>query len=282
MPAIIAGIILLSSLVIPAQSSIRFYQSQAKAESNETPPLDIKAHGVLAIDENNKELLSYHKDMKWPIASLTKLVTAIVFLEENQNLNKVVTFKKEDFVDGANLKVPVGTKIKSIDLLHSSLMSSANNATDALIRGTNLNREEFIKKMNEKAKSLGLKDTRFSEPTGLNPENLSTPREMAKITQAAISNPLIAQILEKTSHEIKPLNYPAFVIGTTNKLLKEEHGYKVLGGKTGFTDGSDYNFVTKIAKNDKEVTMVIFGDKTFNETFESAKKIADEVLKSDQ
>ncbi len=281
MPILVSLLVLTSLLspIIPSQiKKVELPVSNAKAEL-QTPPLNIKAQAVYVSDAKTGDaLISYQKNQNWSIASLTKVMTALVLMEENPDLNKVITLQKEDFVGGATMRVPVGTKLTMRDLLYSSLMSSANNSTNALYKGTNLSRQEFINKMNEKAKSLGLKDTRLTELSGLDPENRSTAEEYAKIIDVALENQVIKEVMQTTYYEIRPLNHRAFAIGTTNKLLKTDNGYEVEGGKTGFTDGSDYNFATKVKKGDKEVVVVVFGDQSLNQAIENSKKLADEVL----
>ncbi|OGE86324.1 MAG: hypothetical protein A3J48_02395 [Candidatus Doudnabacteria bacterium RIFCSPHIGHO2_02_FULL_46_11] len=206
-------------------------------------------------------------------------MTALVYLEENPNLNKVVTLTEADQVEGAALLSRTGTKFRAYDLLNASLMASANNATNVLAReGTDLTLEQFIEKMNGRAKELGLKQTRFVEPTGINPDNRSTPKEYAVIINKALANPIIHQIMTSTYYEIKPLGKASFPIGTSNKLLKEPQNFEVEGGKTGFTYGSDYNFAAKMKKGDTEVTVVVFGDESLSTAIENSKKLATEAL----
>lgn len=253
---------------------------KSTVQAEEIAPLNIEAQGmyVAEVGKTDQPVIEYRKDETWSIASLTKIMTALVLLEQNLNLEKYVAIEKNDFVGGATLEVPVGTKMKLIDLLHASLMSSANNATNALVHGTGLSYEAFVQKMNDRARTLGLKNTRFVELTGLDPENKSTPEEYAKIITEALAHPQIAEIMTKTYHRIDPKNYGVFAIGSTNKLLKESNDFEVVGGKTGFTDGSDYNFAAQVKKGDKQLVVVVFGDKTFNGAFEDSKKLAEEAL----
>src|SRR3989344_908556 len=274
---ILSGLILLSSLFVPLTEKINEKLHEGTiptsvAEAEEPPPFGLDISSAYAGDIEGEPIIEYKENKDWPIASLTKVMAALTFVDQNPDLNKLVALEKDDFVGGATLKVPVGTKISAIDLLHSSLMSSANNSTNALIRGTSLSRDEFIKKMNEDAEIMGLKHTHFVEPTGLDPANRSTPKEYAKIIAVALDNPLIAEVMQKTYYEITPKNFSSFPIGSTDKLLKSPQEFEVVGGKTGFTDGSDYNFATRIKKDDKDVIVVVFGDKTMDGAFESSKK----------
>lgn len=280
---ILSGLIFLSSLFAPLiepNQSVKSALPTSKALAEELPPLDIKAEGVMVSDASTgEELITYHKDTEWSIASLTKVMTALVYINQNPDMERIVDMTQEDFVGGATLKVPIGTRFRALDLLHSSLMSSANNSTNALLRGTDMTREQFIDAMNKKAKDLGLKNTQFVEPTGLDPNNKSTPSEYTVIIGEALKNKTIAEVMAKTHYEMTPLNHPNFPIGTTNKLLKQETAYEVKGGKTGFTDGSDYNFATQIKNGDQELVIVVFGDETFDGAIESSKKLIDETMK---
>jgi D-alanyl-D-alanine endopeptidase (penicillin-binding protein 7) len=290
MPIFFLSALLLSSLLAPIQHTLEkkvadtasinaptIQVSTAKAEEQPIP--GIQAEGVYVADaKTNAAVVTFHEDTTWSIASLTKVMTAMVYLDQNPDLTKVITLESEDMVGGAQLKIPVGTKMTAIDLIHASLMSSANNATHALVRGTNLSQEEFVTAMNKKAQDLGLQNTTFTEPTGLDPANRSTPQEYSILFSKALEYSLIHEVMTTTQYTITPLNYGSFPIGSTNKLLKEENDYQVMGGKTGFTDGSDYNFVTQVKKGDKELTVVVFGDTTYQQAFKSAKKLADQTI----
>lgn len=255
-------------------------QPAPKPAPPEVRPPGVTARAVLVADATTGEpLLAYQKDKVWPIASLTKLMTAIVYLEQNPDFNKVITLSRQDQVEGSALRVPSGTRFRASDLLRASLMGSANNATNALARaGTNLSKTQFIERMNQEAKELNLHNTHFVEPTGLSPRNRSTPAEYAVIVKEALKNPIIKNIMTSTYHYVRPLNYYGFSIGNTNKLLQQNNGFRILGGKTGFTYGSGYNFAVEVRQGDKGVVVVVFGERNFNKSIDVAKNLARNVL----
>jgi D-alanyl-D-alanine carboxypeptidase len=111
-----------------------------------------------------------------PIASLTKLMTALVFLEYNPGWDKIVTLEKTDFVGGATLWLKKGDKVRVKDLFYAMLAGSKNNAAEALVRSTGLKREKFIELMNEKAQNWSLSNTIFYDTTGLD-EKMFQPQK---------------------------------------------------------------------------------------------------------
>lgn len=205
-----------------------------------TPPaLD---NALVFVFENQSVVADIGGDTRWCLASISKLMTALVLHDLNLDWNKAVVQAKVDEVGGSRLRVAVGAKYKRIDLLHASLMGSANNSTHALARTSGLTMPQFVARMNAKAKALGMNNTRFVEPTGLSPENVSTAKDIAILVEAANRIPRLAAIGKKTSYTLRSVaaKPKEHTIKTTNKLLLA--GENVALGKTGFIDESRYNF----------------------------------------
>ena len=255
-------------------------RAAAQIEEQKPPFANIKARALYIADAKTSEpILSYNAQKNWPIASLTKVMTAVVLMEQNPNLNKMIALEAEDFVGGTQLKFPAGTGFSARDLLHAMLMSSANNAAAALARsGTDLTYAQFLAKMNDKARELGLKNTRFADTSGLNPENQSTPEEYAKIISYATENKTIREVMQTTYYAAQPNGRGSLALGNTNRLLLAPQKFEVIGGKNGNTYGSDYNVATKVKKGDKELVVVVFGDETNNIAYQHSKELIDKAL----
>lgn len=235
------------------------------------------AAGYVVIDRVSGEtLLAKNADLVWQPASLTKLVTAMVVLDSKPNLNRSIAMKKSDEVGGARIFTKAGVKYKAKDLLYASLIASANNATNALTRVTGLTREQFVAKMNDKAKALGASNTVFVEPTGISQNNLTTPSDFAKIAKAAFSDERIQKITQLPSYAFTSTNNRRYrhLIKTTDRLLGEG-SWIVLGGKTGYLDESQYNFAGGFKDVDgKDIIVVLFGSQSRHSQFFETKQLA--------
>jgi len=154
----------------------------------------------------------------------------------------------------------VGTRMTLLDLLHSALMVSDNRAARALARATSGSIEAFAADMNQKAADLGLSQTRFFEPSGLDSRNVSTAHEVAQILHHARSYPLIAKITSKKKYTVRFLNRKngRLALGNTNRLIWSP--YWVLTGKTGYTRASDYCLTSLVKNRDGErLALVVLG-----------------------
>lgn len=189
-------------------------------------------------NDNFKNNILYQKNINqiMPIASLTKIMTAIVALE-NLNPDEVIEVSENSVAaDGDKGGLINGEKLKVKDLLYIMLMESSNDAAMALAQNNSrLTYEEFINLMNIKANELGLKNTIFKDPTGLMPENESTVLEIAELTKYTFNFYLISEILKTNQITISSLdNDFVHSIANTNKLLGKLP--QIIGGKTGFTE----------------------------------------------
>lgn len=227
---------------------------------------------------SGKELFSYNADEKRPAASLTKLLGAMVVLDQQKNLNKNIWLYGSDRVGGQSLAVKIRAQFKTIDLLYASLMYSANNAANALYRATGLTQKNFIKKMNAKAVKIGAANSVFIDPSGIGKENVTTASDLAKIARAAFGYKKISEItsgLNKTITAVIPRKN--FYLKNTNKLVRDNDGsYTITGSKTGYLGENYVNLAVKIRTNmGNEVVVAILGDKTLEEGFANAKMLAD-------
>lgn len=157
-------------------------------------PASLNSGAVMILDARSKDVL-YQKnaDTVMPIASLTKLMTALVVLEAKQDMKQMLTVTSADVdrLKYSSSRLKVGTRLTRAAMLHIALMSSENRAASALGRNYPGGARRFVKAMNAKARALGMKNTRYVEPTGLSSANVSTPSDLARLVIAAEKNRLI-------------------------------------------------------------------------------------------
>lgn len=231
------------------------------------------AQAAIVIDrESGQVLFQKEPERQLPIASITKLMTALVFLENNPGFEQVSQIGAgENSLEGARLYIKNGDQVSIEDLFYASLVGSANNATQGLVHGTGLTGEEFVKKMNEKAQTLGMSNTRFVEPTGLNKNNVSTAKDLAKLAQAAFGIPKIQEATTKKEHSLITLSRKEFhQIKSPNELLNSF--LNLTGGKTGFTNEAGYCVIVQ-AKNGegREIIAAVLGSESNQARFQEIK-----------
>ena len=206
--------------------------------SVQDPEILAKATIIISLDLDNKSniLFQKNKDEILPIASLTKIMTAIIALE-NYDLEEIIKVSKDSVLTlGDKGGLIRGEELKVKDLLHIMLIESSNDAATALASDNpRLNYDEFLNLMNTKAAELGLEHTEFLDPIGLNSKNKSTAYELAYLSKHALEFPLLWEILripETTIYSID--NKFIHNLANTNKLLEKISFLK--GGKTGYTN----------------------------------------------
>lgn len=286
------GIIFLASGVLPAAPSLTpvleeggtfsLVESVLRGEKN--PPQKVgESLGVVttsssvAVYDVGSGASLFQKDPEkvLPLASLTKLMTALVFLENNPGFEKSATISASDnTLIGAKLHVPDGEALKVVDLFFTSLTGSANNATQALVHSTGLSGEEFVEKMNQKAEDLGLKNTHFVEPTGLSEENVSTARDIFIIAREAFANEWIQKATSKKTHEMYTLTSNEYHnVRSQNEIF--DSYLDVVGSKTGFTYEAGYCLVTEVrGEAGQEVIAVVLGSVSENSRFSETKALS--------
>lgn len=200
------------------------------------PNLVINSASALIVDQRSGETL-YSKQSAaiMPIASITKLMTAMVVIDADQPLDELLTISNEDldYLKGTGSRLPVGTRLTRRELLHLALMSSENRAASALARYYPGGKYAAVDAMNEKAQQLRMYKTRFQDPTGLHRGNVSTAESLVKMVKASYRYPLIRELTTATSHQIytnygKPLAYK-----NSNQLVRD--GVWNIGlSKTGY------------------------------------------------
>jgi len=184
--------------------------------------LDLKSSVAFVIDQDTQEVLISKNDKAvLPIASLTKLMTGLIVSEANLPMDEKITITQED-VDtekGSSSRLRVGAELSRGELLHLALMSSENRAAHALGRTHPGGLVAFTGLMNSKAQMLGMKDTRYVEPTGLSSSNQSSARDLAKLVNVAHQQPLLRELTTSTGYQVLVGNR-VLQYNNTNRLVK--------------------------------------------------------------
>ncbi len=234
--------------------------SQAALAAPNPAKLQIKSGSALVMDINTgKTLYQKNPAQVRPIASLTKLMTALVVLDARQNLNQTLTIDQNDRdnIKHTYSRVRFGTKVSRRDALHLALMSSENRMASALARHYPGGRSAFIRAMNNKARQLGMRNSRFYDSTGLSTRNVSTARDLAKLIAAAYRQPLIRQFSQDTSKEMR-FSTPAYslMFNNTNPLVKNPD-WDVRLSKTGYTDEAGRCLLMRAKPDRQELAIVL-------------------------
>ena len=218
---------------------------------------ELKSAAALVVDNTTGEVLFEQKPgLVTPIASITKLMTALVVLEAQQPLDEVIEITKDDrwTGKGAFSRLPVGQKLSRADLMRLALMASENRASHTLARNYPGGNSAFIRKMNAKAKSLGMTQTKFEDPSGLSNNNVSSARDLAKLVAAASKQPVIREYSTLPSNDVT-LGKRRFTYRNTN-LLVGRPDWDINVQKTGFTNDAGECLVMQATIEDRPVTMV--------------------------
>ncbi len=234
----------------------------------------VNARAALLIDAQTGEVL-YEKNSgtPMPIASLTKLMTAMVFLESKPDLGKRVMVSREDLAGSGRTQLRAGEVLTERDLLHASLLSSDNAATKSLVRNSGIAPEEYLARMNRKSQVLGLPNTHFVEFTGLSEMNVSSASEYAQILKTASLHPLIAHITTLPDYTFRTSKRDHHLVNT-NRLCR--YGvFDVKGGKTGFINESGYCVATWVSTASREVIAVVLGAPSNPARFAEARRLID-------
>lgn len=169
-------------------------------------PLSLKSSVALVVDQRSAEVLfEKNADVALPIASLTKLMTALVVLEARQNLDEVLEITADDIdrLKHSRSRLRVGSRMTRREMLHLALMSSENRAASALGRNYPGGLPAFVQAMNSRARVLAMRETHFVDSTGLSSENQASAHDLSKLALAAYRHPLIREYSTHSSHQIE-------------------------------------------------------------------------------
>ncbi|WP_137893703.1 D-alanyl-D-alanine endopeptidase [Ramlibacter sp. 2FC] len=220
-------------------------------------PLDLKSSVALVIDQDTREvLLSKNDHAVLPIASLTKLMTGLIVSEAKLPLDEMITITQDD-VDtekGSSSRLRVGSSLSRGELLHLALMSSENRAAHALGRTYPGGLSTFVAQMNVRAKALGMKDTRYVEPTGLSSQNQSSASDLATLVAAAYNDSMLRELSTSPGHEVEVGNR-TLQFNNTNRLVKSPQ-WDIGLQKTGYISEAGQCLVMQARVAGRKLIMV--------------------------
>ena len=220
-------------------------------------PLDLRSSVALVIDQDTNEVLLRKNDQAvLPIASLTKLMTGLVIAEARLPSSELITITQDD-VDtekGSRSRLAVGTVLSRGDLLHLALMSSENRAAHALGRTFPGGLDNFVSRMNAKAQALGMRDTRYVEPTGLSSRNQSSAHDLATLVGAAYKEPVLRELSTSPGREIE-VGHRVLQYNNTNRLVKSPQ-WDIGLQKTGYISEAGQCLVMQAQVAGRKLIMV--------------------------
>lgn len=243
-----------------------------KKKKAKPPAKGIQAKAVYCVNlRGNKTLIERNADKQLPVASLTKLVTALVTLDSMRLDQKVTVPDHIKKIPKTVVGLKPGDTLTVRDLLHGLLIGSANDCAETLACAYPGGRTKFISAMNKKVRGMGMQHTRFCTPSGLDrktetsddkkPEvdsNVSTAREIAGIAKEAFSNTTVRTICRKKNHVMASCcDKTAYSVRTTNKLLRDN--LPLIGGKTGYTSKAGHCLATEFTPGRNIFLIVVLG-----------------------
>jgi D-alanyl-D-alanine endopeptidase (penicillin-binding protein 7) len=228
----------------------------ATAKAGSRP--DVRSAAALVVDEASSEVLYARRATQpVPVASITKLMSALVVLESGQSRSEKLAITRDDIkrTRGSQSRLPVGARLSRGDLLHLSLMSSENRAAQALGRSYPGGLAAAIVAMNAKARALGMTQTRFVDPTGLSSRNVSSPADLAKLVIATSRNPHIREYSTDEVHTVR-IGRHAVEYRNTNLLVKNA-GWAISVQKTGYISEAGQCLVMRTSIDGRNVVIVL-------------------------
>ncbi len=221
--------------------------------------LDVRSSAALVIEQaGGRTLYAKNSDVVVPIASITKLMTAIIVLDAQLNLQSYVAISDDDvdLVKHTRSRLKVGTALERDDLLRLALMASENRAASALARSYPGGTPAFVAAMNQKAAELGMLRTRFVDGTGLSRDNVSTAQDLAKLVVAAYNYALIQEYSTLTSHAVRTDSGRVLAFGNSNGLVKDG-AWHIDVSKTGYISEAGRCLVMQARIAAKPVVIVL-------------------------
>jgi len=221
---------------------------------------DVRAAAAIIYNpETNQVLWEENSQSPRSIASITKMMTAVVFMEINPDLTQPVTVARSDVFQASTTRLHTNDHVTADDLMHLLLIASDNAAARALARISPFGSEGFVGRMNEKAAELGLQATHYADPSGLLSDNVSSAYDMARLIAHVSSDDRIASIMRTSEYTVFSGRRP-ITFHSTNHLLGRTD-VDVLAGKTGFISAAGYCLATllRLPSSNQQVAVVVLG-----------------------
>ena len=219
---------------------------------------DLRSSSALVVDESSSAVLySKHANVAAPIASITKLMTALVVADAKLPLDEQIQLTNEDrsLHKGAFSRLAIGTTLPRGDLIHLALMASENRAAHALGRTYPGGVEAFVLAMNAKAKALGMTSAHFVDPVGLSSDNVASPEDLVKLVNAAAHDPTIRESSNDSNYSV-PIGRRKVEFRNTNSLVRNP-SWDIVVQKTGYISEAGKCLVMKAVIDDRNVVIVL-------------------------
>jgi D-alanyl-D-alanine endopeptidase (penicillin-binding protein 7) len=270
-----AGLLLLTSITAQATTSTttpvhhRHHTHSQGHASRASLSLDepgLRSSAALVLDETHSTVLySRHADVAMPIASISKLVTALTVADAKQPMDEVIEVTDEDRAigKGAASRLTVGTRLTRGDLFHLALMASENRAAHALARNYPGGMKAFMPAMNAKARELGMSSSHFVEPTGLSSDNVASPEDLSKLVMAASKNATIREYSTDPGYDVR-VGRRMIGFHNTNSLVNNPT-WDIVVQKTGYIEEAGRCLVMQTVIDGRTIVIVLlnsFGKQT--------------------
>lgn len=221
--------------------------------------LKLKSSVVLVVDQKTNEVIAaQHADTVQPIASLTKLMTALVVTDAKQPMDEVIEITSDDIdrIKHSYSRLTLGLKFTRRELLLLALMSSENRAASALARHYPGGTPAFVRAMNARAKSLGMNDTHYHDSNGLSSQNVSTAQDLVRLVNAAYKVPLIRDFSTHVEQTVKPGRRSMHFV-SSNRLVRADNDWRIGLQKTGYTTEAGRCLVMQATVKGRPLVMVL-------------------------
>jgi serine-type D-Ala-D-Ala endopeptidase (penicillin-binding protein 7) len=254
----VAGLFL---AILAMQATAKVIRNPAKAVRDPAKlvrDLKLKSSSVLIIDQSDSSVLySRHPDVPMPIASITKLMTALVVLDAKQPLDELIqiTDADRDMPKGSFSRLTVGTTLSRGDLMHLALMSSENRAAHALGNNYPGGMPAMVAAMNAKAVELGMVNSHFVDPTGLSSQNVASPEDLSKLVIAASHNPSIREYSTDRRYAVKVRRHMVEFHNTDNLVANPT--WNIIVQKTGYISEAGKCLVMAAVIEGRSVVIVL-------------------------
>jgi D-alanyl-D-alanine endopeptidase (penicillin-binding protein 7) len=224
--------------------------------------LALQSNAAFIVDQASSEVLfEKNSGVSLPIASITKLMTSLVVVESNQNMNELIEITTDDLdkEKGTSSRLKIGAKLSRADMLHIALMSSENRAASALGRNYAGGLPAFVAAMNAKAAELGMTETRYVDSSGLSSHNVASARDLVKLIDAAYQHPLIREYSTDSKYVVNPNGRP-LQYSTTNRLIANPT-WDIGLQKTGYIAEAGRCLVMRAMIEGRAIVMVFLDSK---------------------
>ncbi|HYN12288.1 MAG TPA: D-alanyl-D-alanine endopeptidase [Burkholderiales bacterium] len=251
------GIVAVFALFFALALTVGFAQA-GDARVQHVKSVLLRSSSALVIDADTGDIvISKNSEAVVPIASITKLMTAIVILDRGLDLEQRIVLSRDDVrtVKRSRSRLRTGTVLTRDELMMLALMASENLAAAALGRTYPGGMEAFIVAMNEKAAELDMHDSRFVEPTGLSPNNVSSARDLAKLVRAAHDYPLIREYSTREHGTVRSFGRP-LAYRNTNGLVRSSY-WEIGLSKTGYISQAGRCLVMRVRVSSKDLIVVL-------------------------